>query len=377
VDGGPGYYGQFSNGLPTSADFFPIGVWGAYDFTATNVAKDKDVGLNLYVWNADTSASGQQNIAAAGMYTFQNVDDRANTGTHTRGWMLDDEADMQSGPGADTTNCTGAGYDVMRAQLAKVPDGRVTYANYGKGVFMWETDAQASCFVNRFQKITSLDMYWHTDPNEKSNPLYAKSASYGQTVDRARALDARDGQRHPIWNFVEVGWPWTEDPAGQPQGAISPAEIRAAVWHSIIAAARGIIYFQHSFGGPCQTHHALRQTGTACYGAVIDMVRSVNTQIRTLAPVLNAPTVTGSQTQDASIRTMTKWYGGHYYVFAAARQPSPGLVSWSMPCIGAATAVRLGEPGTLPLVAGVLTDTFADGNAVHIYRIDGGSSCGL
>ena len=168
-----------------------------------------------------------------------------------------------------------------------------------------------------------------------------------------------------------------ENPATEPKGAISPAEIRGAVWHSIIAGARGIIYFQHTFGGPCTTHHALRQTGSTCYGAVIDMVRSVNLQIKTLAPVLNAPTVTGSQTQDASVRTMTKWYAGHYYVFAAARLAAPGLASWSMPCIGAATAVRLGEAGTVPLVAGVLSDTFLDGNAVHIYRIDGGSSCGL
>ena len=58
VDGGTGYYGQFTSGLPTSAGYFPISVWGAYDFTVANVAKDKAVGLNLYVWNADPSAIG-------------------------------------------------------------------------------------------------------------------------------------------------------------------------------------------------------------------------------------------------------------------------------------------------------------------------------
>ena len=30
IDGGLGYYGQFSNPLPTSASYFPIAVWGAY-----------------------------------------------------------------------------------------------------------------------------------------------------------------------------------------------------------------------------------------------------------------------------------------------------------------------------------------------------------
>jgi hypothetical protein len=29
------------------------------------------------------------------------------------------------------------------------------------------------------------------------------------------------------------------------------------------------------------------------------------------------------------------------------------------------------------LSSGSFTDSFADGNAVHIYRIDGGTTCGL
>ena len=76
-----------------------------------------------------------------------------------------------------------------------------------------------------------------------------------------RILDARDGVRRPQWGFVEVTWPWTEDPASH-GGPITPAEIRGAVWHTLIAGARGIIYFQHAFAGACDTHHALRETGT-------------------------------------------------------------------------------------------------------------------
>ena len=56
---------------------------------------------------------------------------------------------------------------------------------------------------------------------------------------------------------MEVGWPFTET-AAQGGRAIQPAEIKAAVWHSIIAGARGIIYFNHSFGGPNQSSHCLR-----------------------------------------------------------------------------------------------------------------------
>ncbi len=54
---------------------------------------------------------------------------------------------------------------------------------------------------------------------------------------------------------MEVGWPFTET-AAQGARAIQPEEIQAAVWHSLIAGARGIVYFNHSFGGPDQTQHA-------------------------------------------------------------------------------------------------------------------------
>ena len=68
-------------------------------------------------------------------------------------------------------------------------------------------------------------------------------------------------QLQPIWSFVEVGWPFTET-AAQGGGLLLPEEIKAAVWHSIIAGARGIIYFNHSFGGPDQTQHCPARSGT-------------------------------------------------------------------------------------------------------------------
>jgi hypothetical protein len=50
---------------------------------------------------------------------------------------------------------------------------------------------------------------------------------------------------------------------------------------------------------------------------------------------------------------------------------------FNLACVGNATAVRLGESGSVPVTGGIFQDSFADGNAVHIYRIDGGSDCGL
>ena len=59
------------------------------------------------------------------------------------------------------------------------------------------------------------------------------------------------------------------------------------------------------------------------------------------------------------------------------RARSGGDRHFSLPCIGNATATVLGESRTVALSSGSFTDSFADGNAVHIYRIDGGTTCGL
>ena len=229
-----------------------------------------------------------------------------------------------------------------------------------------------------------MDIYWFTDNDVCSsfqggrlllgldvNLTAAQCrapANYGVTVDKMRRLDALDGQRKPIWNFVEVGCPMNNG------NCVTGPQIRAAVWHSLIAGARGITYFNHSFSGSCQTQHALRDP---CYASQRAAVKATNEQIATLAPALNAPTVTSGVTTSPSVRSMVKWYDGHFYVFAGSRESGSSTGTVSIPCIGNATAVRLGESGTVPVSGGAFSDQFADGNAIHIYRIDGGSRCGL
>ena len=107
------------------------------------------------------------------------------------------------------------------------------------------------------------------------------------------------------------------------------------------------------------------------------MVKSVNAQIKALAPVLNAPTVTSGWTKGATTKATVKWQGGHFYLFAGSANNVSSTGSFSIPCVGNATATVLGENRTVPVSGGSFSDSFADGNAVHIYRIDGGSSCGL
>ena len=376
VDGGTGYYGQFSRPLPTSPGYFPIAGWVRKAESQSHFDRYAEFGMNTFVGVEAPEFTNEALIRQAGMRAFIQADERTrfdDLGSETAGWLLADEIDMTEGPSA----CNGS----LNNIIAGLPqDGRALYNNYGKGVLLWETNAQASCFVNK-QDVTSTDLYWHTDPNQTtmvappflpefdpdpdeewiSGSTVKRSANYGYQVDRLRQLDAMDGERQPIWNFVELGWPWSEPASNADR--IQPAELRAAVWHSIIAGARGIIYFDHNFNGPCGGSTILGQ----CYADTRAMAKSVNAQIRQLAPVLNAPFDDSYATASPSVRIMSKHLGGVHYVFAASRQNAASTSTFTVRTGTVATVV--GEGRSIPITNGRFTDTFADGNAVHIYRI--------
>ena len=334
-------------------------------------------GMNVFVGVENPEMANEAMIRANGMKAIIQDDERTrfdDVGSETAGWLLFDEVDMVLGPGA--------GFSALERIFAGLPqDGRFRYNNYGKGVLEWESDADAARFINglsggnTFQQVVSTDYYWFTDPNALDNPRYGFGSSYGDDVRKVRRLDALDGVRQPVWHFVELGWPWTES-AAQGGRRILPAEIRSAVWHSLIAGARGIIYFDHNFG-PSVPGSTILEEG---YEDNRIAATAVNAQIRDLAQVLNAPFVisahAASDTMAGTVRYMVKWANGRFYLFAGADRGGGGA-TFSIPCVGNATATVEGENRSLPVSNGLFSDQFADKNAIHIYRIDGGASCGL
>ena len=375
VDGGSGYYGQYSNSLPTDPGFFPIGVWFESVMSQADINLDKDAGLNTYV--VLTSPSNVPLVRSSGMHGV--LWGNAAIGSETKANFLSDEVDMTQG---DQAGCN----TVMAQHQQRSAGNRATWANFGKGVTFWQVDSIAACYVEA-PSIPSVDLYWMSDEDlcqwhqggrfllgqdvNLTPEQCQRAANYGASVDDMRRLDARDGARKPIWNFVEVGCPM----GSVNSRCIQPPEIRAAVWHSIIAGARGITYFNHSFSGSCRTQHALREP---CYANARAVVKSTNQQIQQLAPVLNADAVTSGTTTSSGVRALYKWHDDHFYVFAGNRENVSTTGTMGLSCVGDATAVKLGEDGErIPVVAGTFADEFADGNAIHIYRIEGGSRCGL
>ena len=292
VDGGLGYYSRFTNALPSKPSYFPIGVWFESAISQREINLDKDVGLNTYV--VLTGNSNLSLVRRNGMKAILQQDEwrpSAAAGPQTAGWELRDEIDMQM-------NAVAGYAELQRIKSSLPADGRLRYNNFGKGVVFWLNNFEAGRFVNAVD-LPSTDIYWFTDNNgcgrseggrlltggrrELTDTECHRAANYGAQVRRVRGLVSPRGSK-PVWTFVELGHPMSQDH----WPSITPSQIRAAVWHSLIAGARGITYFNHSFGGRCQTQHALREP---CYASVRATVKATNKQIKSLAPVLNAPFV--------------------------------------------------------------------------------------
>ena len=345
------------------------------------VNEDKAVGVNTYIGLCHTGM-GAINLARMNGQKVIAQDEwlpeAVQLGAETFSWMGQDEIDMTRGGG-------GAGCAELRAaenaRDSTSPLGAAFYNNFGKGVMFWQSNADAACYVN-IPDIPSADVYWFSDGNAcgssegggkpgvvKENSCRV-AANYGWLVQRLRSLVSPSGSK-PVMAFVELGCPMAN--------CITPAQIRSATWHTIIAGAMGVEYFSHSFkagagAGLCGASAGIHRDCPA----VRDALKALDEQIQGLAPVLYAPYLTSGFTANSNVKALAKFSSGKFYVLAGTAGhigPVPG--TFSIPCVGNATATVIGESRTIPVNAGSFTDTFHDPNAIHIYRIDGGSTCGL
>ncbi|MGM7669379.1 hypothetical protein [Microbacterium sp. A93] len=387
-DGGADYYGRFRDGLPASEEFFPMGLWIGSVVEPSQAAHELDLGLNLYV---DLTPDSRLDFLAEGeQFALTSWAD-----PRSRGSVLGDEVDMWAGPGTgDWTGnfpgqgeiCAdpdvGCGHTVQERLHATVDSDRLTYANYGKGVTFWNTDAEASRFVSGPQDVVSVDNYWFTDPyicgpteggllldeaRELTEEECRLPANYGWTIDRVRSLIEPSGAM-PVWAFMEVGQPFdvgTEDPPTMP-------EIRAGIWSSLVHGARGVVYFGHSFAGPCPTFHVLRDCGPDLAAGIT----AINQEVAGLAPVLNAPWLDDALEISGAADAAVKVHDGDLYVLSTASATRPGRIDFRLDCARDGDAEVLGEGRTVPVSGGAFTDDFEASTSVHLYRLEG-NDCGL
>lgn len=334
-----------------------------------------------------------------------------------------DEVDMNGGPGSSGWNAiTGAcipadsrcGYTIAKFFYIGRPDrygrpdypidGTVIHQGFGKGVLFWESDAQAAKFLT-YSDTLSADSYWMTDtdlalPSQGGCALlpYSRTAcgggkgltdaeralpaNYAYDVTRLEYLQSLNGSPKPIVVDVETGCP------GRNGICTTPAEMKAAAWHALIAGARGIIWFQHNFSGPCvdfntfydgmnpeTPYYNCQQTPGVTLHDVDLAVRSFDDTVKRLDGVLLSPTAHGYVTTGkADVSTMAKYAAGKFYVFAGSGKPATPppmdmLVTFTLAGAYSGPVTVIGEHRTLHSVRGHFTDEFANANSVHIYEI--------
>lgn len=377
-EGGPAYYKQFENASDwTNPDFFPIGLWyGSFD-TKAQVLWDKSLGINFYtggLWKE----SAFETLESTGMYW---VGGKVNDGfdASSKNWpgqITDDEVDGRFSDPADGRTYLQGLEDKLRGH------GQFLYGNYTQMVAGPDLPlADQEMYVNDYTDVVSLDMYLYTVPFCDWEPyrgdLYANAipqstcrtaSSYGRMTDSLRTRDASDGKLQPIWNFIEV-----LNGAGDEKShirEIAPDEVKGAAMASVINEARGIVWFQQSFGGECQTTQPLRnaqdQGEGFCGKEQVAAMSEINSLIQALAPVLN----TQSYNWDFGHRTdtMLKVKDGAAYVFAMADGGS-GERSFVMPEGFSDLVEVVGEGRELMIRGGKFTDDFAAESSYHVYKI--------
>lgn len=440
IAGGPHYYANISPESAWMDQHILIGAWLEEPTTATEVRYDVAMGNNIY-WNLasnplDTRACGGSPcrvdfnvIRAEGMHASA-PDVTANSGPETVNYEGTDETDMDYGPGSNGWNPKGpqtpascipsgskCGYTVARFYFTGKPEsyGLTGYPigekpvtqGYGKGVLFWETNAQAAQFL-KYSDTLSADSYWMSDPdlNDPSQggcallPVKSKecnhgsgtglsyaqralTANYAFNVIRIRSLESLIGVSKPIVVDVETGCPGNSG-----SNCTDPAAAVSAAWHGLIAGARGIVWFQHNFSGPCvdfntfydgsnphSSKYNCQQTPGVTLHNLVRRISEFNHEVASLNNVLLSPfAMNYVSVGNADVSVMAKFARGKFYVFAGSGKPtqSPAnnqSVTFRLAGDYTGPVTVIGENRILNAVSGVFTDVFRNSDSVHIYKI--------
>lgn len=394
VDAPPGTASYAATPPIARASYFPVAVWFESVVGLADIARDKAVGINTYL--ELTSNSDLSLVRSSGMRAITTH----SRGSDSDGYLLPDEVDMWAGPGSSawTGNFPGqgpicdpegsqCGYTVVSQAMEGVADNTFVWGQFGKGVTMWEADDEARGFVNGGPSGgpdgVSADNYWFTDPNicsaTEGGALVGKGAAlptqtcrrgynYGLTVDRVRSLVRPAGSR-PVWVFVEVGHPFSEDDAP----TITARQIRDAVWSGLIHGAQGVVYFNHNFGGTCLSQHVLRDS---CGSSVRRPVGRVNKAISRRSSLLAAPFVDGVAKASGSLDVAVKLYRGQLVLMVGRKTNGDARGAVRFSC-GVGSRATTSGGATVRVRDRTLRLTVPAKRSVQFLRLKQGKTCGL
>ena len=360
-EGGSAYYAKWPQGPSSEADFFPISVWLQ---SPENAARYRAIGINQFIglWKGPT-AEQLAGLASAGMPVLATYSGRSAqiADTHMiRGWILMDEPDNgQDKPGGGWGPCILPPVIVEQYRMIRAAAGtRPVLLNLGQAVINEEWPGRGEACGGHYEHypeyirggdIVSYDVY----PVNENLPLWYVGAG----VDRLREWA---DYKKPVWN-------WIETTAIQGVRGPTPAQVKSEVWMSLIHGSMGIGYFCHRFKPKEAEAGLLEDSGMR------QAVGEVNAQIRSLARVLNTPSVgngvtVSSSHADVPVETMLKRYERSSYLFAIGGRPGETTATFRLRGCGSSKVRVLGESRSLTMSGGGFQDRFRD-YEVHLYEI--------
>lgn len=355
----------------TNNSYFPIAVWLQNPENAKKYQQQGNINLYIGLWNeleehqlTLIKEAGVKLICEQNTFGLAHKSDPA-----IMGWMKGDESDNAQWNSSTRTYDPCIPPDKVIAQYKnakqKDPDhpyylnlGQgVTYTNWiGRGECRGRTDMYPIA-NNGYLKgcdIASFDVY---PVNSKDTMVRDKLWMGAKGIDSLRTWC---DDNKPVWTWIET----TRIDKDSPRKP-TPQEVKTQVWMALIHGAKGIGYFCHSFY-PEQNDAALLHDKE-----MLAAVKEINTQITSLAPVLNSLTTPDfahvkSSNPRVPVDIMTKKYDADHYLFAVGMRNLPTKASFA---ISAGKQVEVvGENRKLEIFDGRFEDHF-NGYEVHIYKI--------
>jgi hypothetical protein len=151
--------------------------------------------------------------------------------------------------------------------------------------------------------------------------------------------------------------------------SVSPDQMRVEIWLAIVHGVRGIYYFPQLVGN---NGFAWDGTVDSVYNREPEMIRQ-NALVTALAPILQGPIDPSGVSMTVSGKLQGAWRiaqdGSAYFI--VVNYDAAAIPTAQVTLTGVApntTATAYGESRTVPVVGGVITDSFP-GYGVHIYIV--------
>lgn len=349
---------EFANGIPKDPNFFPLAVWVQ---NPKNAERFKAAGINTYVglWKgptdeqlADLKRAGMKIVPSQNSLGLKHKDDPAIIA-----WLQNDEPDNAQSLGEGK----GWGPPVLPAKVIERHEAmragdptRPILLNLGQGV-AWDNWIGRGVRRNHPEDyaeyvkggdIVSFDIYPATHDDAE---IAGKLEFVAKGVERLKKWAGPD---RLVWNCVEAK-------IGDGDKRMTPAQLRAEVWMSLIHGSRGIIYFVHQF------KPVFREASIFEDADLLKAFTAVNKEIAELAPVLNSPDLPIKVT--SSVAAMAKQRDGKLYIFAVAMNSSNATATFDLGSISPDSPIEVvGQNRSIPGKNG-FSDEFR-GYEAKLYR---------